>query len=33
VCDLGKRRCDKHSGWQKTISLSLDLEEQQLVCS
>lgn len=31
VCELGKRRCDKHSGWQKTISLSLDLEEQQLV--
>lgn len=31
VCELGKRRCDRHSGWQKTTSLSLDLEEQQLV--
>lgn len=31
VCESGKRRCDKHSGWQKTIALSLELEEQQLV--
>ena len=32
VCELGKRRCDRHPGWQKTIALSLDVEEQQLVC-
>lgn len=31
VCDLAKRRCDKHSGWQKTVMLSLEVEEKQLV--
>jgi hypothetical protein len=32
ICGLGKRRCDKHSGWQKTSAFSLETEEMQLVC-
>jgi hypothetical protein len=31
ICELGKRRCDKHSGWQKTSGFSLETEEIQLV--
>lgn len=31
VCELAKRRCDKHSGWQKTLAISLEVEEKQLV--
>ena len=31
ICGLGKRRCDKHSGWQKTSGFSLETEEIQLV--
>lgn len=31
ICALGKRRCDKHSGWQKTSGFSLETEEMQLV--
>jgi hypothetical protein len=31
ICGLGKRRCDKHSGWQKTSALSIETEEMQLV--
>jgi hypothetical protein len=30
-CGLAKRRCDKHSGWQKTAAFSLEVEEAQLV--
>nr|ODN94490.1 hypothetical protein L204_04623 [Cryptococcus depauperatus CBS 7855] len=26
VCMAGKRRCDRHQGWQKTIGVSLDIE-------
>ena len=31
ICNLGKRRCDRHSGWQKTSGFSLETEELQLV--
>lgn len=31
ICELAKKRCDRHSGWQKTIAISLEVEERQLV--
>ncbi|ORY35641.1 hypothetical protein BCR39DRAFT_555779 [Naematelia encephala] len=31
VCKRGKRRCDRHQGWQKTIAVSLEVEEAQLI--
>jgi COMPASS component SPP1 len=31
ICGLGKRKCDRHQGWQKTSTISLELEHAQLV--
>lgn len=31
ICGLGKRKCDRHQGWQKTSTVSLELEHAQLV--
>ena len=31
ACMAPKRRCDRHQGWQKTMTASLDLEAGQLV--
>jgi hypothetical protein len=30
ACLKNKRRCDRHSGWQKTVNAALELEERTL---
>lgn len=31
ICSLPKRRCDRHGGWQRTIGVSLEVEQGGLV--
>jgi COMPASS component SPP1 len=31
ICGLPKRKCDRHQGWPKTATISLELEHAQLV--